>query len=43
MDKRGEGVPIILSRSETLSGKRPTYRLVDESELILTIYAQSSH
>ena len=41
MDKRGEGVPIILSRSETLSGKRPTYRMVDESELILTIYAQS--
>ena len=40
MDKRGEGVPIILSRSETLSGKRPTYRM-DESELILTIYAQS--
>ena len=43
MDKRGEGVPTILSRSETLSGKRPAYRLVDESELILTIYAQSSH
>ena len=42
MDKRGEGVPIILSRSETLSGKRPIYRMVDESELILTIFAQGS-
>ena len=42
MDKRGEGVPIILSRSETLSGKRPVYRMADESELILTIYAQST-
>ena len=42
MDKRGEGVPIILSRSEILSGKRPSYRMVDESELILTIYAQDS-
>ncbi|MBA2491120.1 MAG: putative DNA binding domain-containing protein [Gammaproteobacteria bacterium] len=38
MDKRGEGVPIILSRSEQLSGKAPEYRLVDESELMLTIY-----
>lgn len=42
MDKRGEGVPIILSRSEALSGKRPVYRMADESELILTIYAQST-
>lgn len=39
MDKRGEGVPIILERSEALSGKRPQYRLTDESELMLTIYA----
>ena len=39
MDKRGEGVQIILSRSELLSGKRPSYRLIDESELLLTIYA----
>ncbi len=39
MDKRGEGVPIILSRSEQLSGKLPEYRVIDESELILTIYA----
>lgn len=39
MDKRGEGVPIILSRSEQLSGKIPEYRLIDESELLLTIFA----
>ena len=39
MDKRGEGVPIILSRSKALSGKLPEYQLVDESELQLTIYA----
>lgn len=39
MDKRGEGVPIILSESEKLSGRRPVYRLIDDSELMLTIYA----
>jgi ATP-dependent DNA helicase RecG len=39
MDKRGEGVPIIISESEKLSGKRPEYRLLDEAELMLTIFA----
>ncbi len=39
MDKRGEGVSIILARSEQLSGKKPEYRLVDDSELMLTIFA----
>jgi predicted HTH transcriptional regulator len=39
MDKRGEGVPIILERSTALSGKAPIYRLADESELLLVIYA----
>jgi len=39
MDKRGEGVPIILSRSEQLSGKIPSYRMIDDSELLLVIYA----
>lgn len=38
MDKRGEGVPIILQMSERLSGKYPEYQLIDESELKLTIY-----
>lgn len=38
MDRRGEGVPIILSESEKISGQRPEYRLIDNSELMLTIY-----
>jgi ATP-dependent DNA helicase RecG len=39
MDKRGEGVQIILDSSERLSGKRPVFRMVDESELLLVIQA----
>ena len=39
MDKRGEGVPIILSASGRLSGKRPEYKLLGESELLLTIHS----
>ena len=30
---------LILDRSERLSGKRPLYELIDESELVLPIYA----
>ena len=41
MEKRGEGVPIILNESEKLSGKKPVYRLIDDSELLLTIFAAS--
>jgi len=41
MDKRGEGVPIIMKESLTLSGMRPVYRLIDDAELLLTIYAAS--
>ena len=39
MDKRGEGVPVILSASGRLSGKRPEYKLLGESELLLTIHS----
>ena len=39
MEKRGDGVPIILSESEQLSGEKPVYRLIDNSELLLTIYS----
>jgi len=39
MDKRGEGVPVILAETERLSGERPRYQLLDESELLLTIPA----
>ena len=42
MDKRGEGVPIIIMESEMLSGKKPEYRLIDDSELMLTIFAAPS-
>ncbi|MBI2569741.1 MAG: putative DNA binding domain-containing protein [Candidatus Schekmanbacteria bacterium] len=38
MDRRGEGVRIIMENSERLSGKRPLYRLIDEAELLLTVY-----
>ena len=39
MERRGEGVPIIITESEKLSGRLPEYRLLDDSELLLTIYA----
>lgn len=39
MDKRGEGVGMILERSEKLSGKRPRFEVIDDSELKLTIWA----
>lgn len=39
MDRRGDGVPIILNESRKLSGRRPEYRLIDGSELQLVIWA----
>ena len=39
MDKRGEGVPVIISASDRLSGMRPEYRLLGDSELMLTIHS----
>ena len=39
MDKRGEGVPIIITESTKLSGRRPEYLLLDDAELKLTIFA----
>lgn len=39
MDRRGEGVRVLLRRSEAHSGRRPVYRLLDESEVMLTIFA----
>ena len=35
IDRRGEGVHIILESSERLSGKIPVYRLLHEAELVL--------
>ena len=37
MDKRGEGVQIILDNGERLSGVRPEYRLIDDAELLLVM------
>ncbi len=42
MDRRGQGVSTILSRSEDLSGRTPDYRLIDDAELLLTIYAAAT-
>ena len=42
MDKRGEGVRIILDNSQLLSGREPEYRLIGDAELLLTIYAPSA-
>ena len=39
MERRGDGVPIILRETEALSGKPPEYQLIDESDLVLTIPA----
>lgn len=38
MDRRGEGVRVILENSERLSGRVPEYRLLDDAELMLTIF-----
>ena len=41
MDRRGDGVPIILRESQELSGRIPEYSLIDDSELRLIIWAAS--
>ena len=39
MDRRGDGVPIILHESEALSRRPPEYSLIDDSELRLLVWA----
>lgn len=39
MEKRGDGVPIILEESRRLSGREPEYRMIDNAEVLLTIHA----
>ena len=39
MDRRGDGVPIILEECARLSGRRPEYSLINDSELRLVIWA----
>ena len=38
MERRGDGVPIILEESYKLSGTYPEYTLIDDSELLLVIW-----
>lgn len=39
MDRRGEGVGVIMERSTKISEREPVYEMLDEAELRLTIYA----
>ena len=39
MDRRGDGVPIIMQEGEKLSGRSPEYMLIDDGELRLVIWA----
>ena len=39
MDRRGDGVPIILEASRELSGRTPEYSLLNDNELRLVIWA----
>ena len=39
MERRGDGVPIILRETQELSGRRPKYHLVDNSDVLLIIPA----
>ena len=41
MEKRGDGVPIIINESLNISGKMPAYKLIDDAELLLTIFSSS--
>ena len=41
MDRRGDGVPVIIEASEQLSCT-PVYTLLDDSELRLVIWAASA-
>ena len=42
MEHRGDGVPTIFRETEALSGKLPVYRLIDDSDLFLTIPAAAT-
>ncbi len=42
MDRRGEGVPLILERSEAISGRKPLYETRDGAELRLTIFGANT-
>ena len=42
MERRGDGVPIILDESYELSGREPEYSLIDDSELRLIIWGAAA-
>ena len=42
MERRSDGVPTIFRETEALSGKPPEYRLIDDSDLFLTIPAAAT-
>lgn len=42
MDRRGDGVPIIIDETQRLSGRPPEYRVIDDAELLLVIWTASS-
>ena len=42
MERRGDGVPTIFRETEALSGKSAEYRLIDDSDLFLTIPAAAT-
>lgn len=41
IERRGDGVPIILDETRAVSGKEASYRLIDDVDLLLTIPAAS--
>ncbi len=42
MERRGDGIPIILDESRELSGRTPEYRVIDDSELRLVLWGAGS-
>jgi len=38
LERRGEGVPIIMKKSLELSGREPKYQVIDDEEVLLTIW-----
>ncbi len=43
LERRGDGVPIILDESRELSGRLPEYSLIDDSELRLIIWGAAAN
>jgi ATP-dependent DNA helicase RecG len=39
MERRGDGVPVIIRETVALAGREPVYRLIDDAELLLIIWA----